>query len=57
VNAVRYGLTGTGMMGVEHIQNLAITPGATLCALADPEENGRGPELSFDGGNGGIWPD
>jgi myo-inositol 2-dehydrogenase / D-chiro-inositol 1-dehydrogenase len=39
VNAVRYGLTGTGMMGVEHIQNLAITPGATLCALADPEEN------------------
>jgi myo-inositol 2-dehydrogenase / D-chiro-inositol 1-dehydrogenase len=33
---VRYGLVGTGMMGVEHIQNLAITPGAELMAIADP---------------------
>jgi predicted dehydrogenase len=33
---VRYGLVGTGMMGVEHINNLAITPGAVLTALADP---------------------
>jgi myo-inositol 2-dehydrogenase / D-chiro-inositol 1-dehydrogenase len=36
---VRYGLVGTGMMGVEHIQNLAITPGAVLTALADPTES------------------
>lgn len=35
---VRYGLVGTGMMGVEHIQNLAITPGAVVTALADPVE-------------------
>jgi myo-inositol 2-dehydrogenase / D-chiro-inositol 1-dehydrogenase len=34
--AIRYGLVGTGMMGVEHIQNLAITPGAELVAIADP---------------------
>ena len=34
--AIRYGLIGTGMMGVEHIQNLAITPGASLVAIADP---------------------
>jgi myo-inositol 2-dehydrogenase / D-chiro-inositol 1-dehydrogenase len=33
---VRYGLVGTGMMGVEHIANLAITPGAELVAIADP---------------------
>ncbi len=33
---VRYGLVGTGMMGVEHINNLAITPGARVTALADP---------------------
>ena len=39
VSTVRYGLTGTGMMGVEHIQNLAITPGAVVCALADPVES------------------
>ena len=33
---VRYGLVGAGMMGREHIANLAITPGARLVALADP---------------------
>lgn len=33
---IRYGLVGTGMMGVEHIMNLAITPGATVTALYDP---------------------
>ncbi|WP_419809682.1 Gfo/Idh/MocA family protein [Sphingomonas sp.] len=33
---MRYGLVGTGMMGVEHLQNLAITPGAVVTALADP---------------------
>ncbi|RDV01760.1 gfo/Idh/MocA family oxidoreductase [Sphingorhabdus pulchriflava] len=41
-NAVRYGLVGSGMMGVEHIQNLAITPGAVVTALADPTESSLG---------------
>ncbi len=36
VEQVRYGLIGSGMMGVEHITNLAITPGAVVTALADP---------------------
>lgn len=36
---VRYGLVGSGMMGVEHIRNLAITPGAELVAIADPVES------------------
>lgn len=35
---MRYGLVGTGMMGVEHITNLAITPGAVVTALADPAQ-------------------
>jgi myo-inositol 2-dehydrogenase/D-chiro-inositol 1-dehydrogenase len=39
---VRYGLVGTGMMGVEHIQNLALTPGAVVTALADPVESSLG---------------
>jgi len=38
VDVVRYGLVGTGMMGVEHLQNLAVTPGAVVTALADPVE-------------------
>jgi len=33
---VRYGLVGTGMMGVEHLNNLAVTPGAVVTAIADP---------------------
>ncbi|MEP6786433.1 MAG: Gfo/Idh/MocA family oxidoreductase, partial [Sphingomonadales bacterium] len=33
---LRYGLVGTGMMGGEHIRNVAITPGAEIVALADP---------------------
>jgi predicted dehydrogenase len=33
---VRYGLIGTGMMGVEHLNNLAVTPGAVVTAIADP---------------------
>ena len=33
---LRYGLVGTGMMGVEHIRNLALMPDAKLVALADP---------------------
>ena len=39
---IRYGLVGTGMMGVEHIHNLAITPGAELVAIADPVETSLG---------------
>ena len=39
---MRWGLIGTGMMGVEHIQNLAITPGAEIVSIADPTESSRG---------------
>ncbi len=39
---VRYGLVGTGMMGVEHLQNLAITPGAVVTAISDPEQRSLG---------------
>ena len=39
---IRYGLVGTGMMGVEHIHNLAITPGAVVTALADPVQTSLG---------------
>ena len=42
VEQVRYGLVGTGMMGVEHITNLAITPGAVVTALADPAAGSLG---------------
>lgn len=33
---VRYGVIGTGMMGIEHLRNLEALPGATVTAIADP---------------------
>ena len=33
---LRYGVIGTGMMGIEHINNLLHLPGATVTAVADP---------------------
>ena len=35
---VRYGLVGSGMMAAEHINNLNVTPGAVVTAIADPVE-------------------
>ena len=35
---VRYGVIGTGMMGVEHISNLLAIEGATVTAVADLDE-------------------
>ena len=36
VDTIRYGLVGTGMMGVEHIRNILVQPGAVITAIADP---------------------
>ncbi|WP_197277290.1 Gfo/Idh/MocA family protein [Sphingomonas profundi] len=33
---IRYGIVGTGMMGIEHLRNIAILPDAELVAIADP---------------------
>lgn len=37
-DVVRYGIIGTGMMGVEHINNLLAIDGTQVTALADPDE-------------------
>ena len=41
-NPIRYGIIGTGMMGCEHIRNLLALPGATITAVADPDEQSLG---------------
>jgi predicted dehydrogenase len=38
---LRYGVIGTGMMGIEHIKNIALVEGAELVAFADPHEESR----------------
>lgn len=58
---VRYGVIGTGMMGCEHIANIAALDGASVTAICDPHEpslakarqaaatadNGAGPPAEF----------
>lgn len=39
--SLRYGVIGTGMMGVEHINNLLHLPGATVTAISDPHAESR----------------
>ena len=40
-DTVRYGIIGTGMMGVEHVYNLAAVGGARITAIADTNEQSR----------------
>lgn len=35
-DTIRWGVVGSGMMGIEHIANLKLMPGTTITALADP---------------------
>ena len=37
----RYGVIGTGMMGIEHIENVNHIPGAAVTAYADPHPDSR----------------
>ena len=39
MDEIRYGIIGTGMMGIEHIENLAAVDGAVVTAVSDPNEN------------------
>ncbi len=38
---LRYGIVGVGMMGLEHLRNLAALPGAVVTAVSDPHEPSR----------------
>lgn len=40
-DTIRYGVIGTGMMGVEHIENIAHLDGAVVTAVSDPTESSR----------------
>lgn len=51
---IRYGLIGTGMMGVEHLWNLHHVPGAVVTAIADPNEPSRDFALAADEGRNPI---
>ncbi len=40
-STLRYGLIGSGMMGQEHIRNIALIDNAAVTAIADPDEGMR----------------
>jgi len=37
-NAVRYGIIGCGMMGQEHLRNIALLPGASVTRILEPDD-------------------
>jgi predicted dehydrogenase len=47
---IRYGLIGAGMMGQEHIRNIALLEGAEVTAVADPDPAMRAAALALAGG-------
>ncbi len=49
---IRYGLIGAGMMGQEHIRNIALLDGATVAAVADPDETMRAAAMATSGAQG-----
>lgn len=41
METLRYAIVGSGMMGQEHIRNIALLPGTKIVAVADPDEGMR----------------
>ncbi len=50
MSTIRYGLIGSGMMGQEHIRNIALLDGAKVSAIADPDEGMRQASMDLAGG-------
>ncbi len=49
---IRYGIIGSGMMGQEHIRNIALLEGACVGGIADPNEEMRGLSVKNSGAQG-----
>lgn len=54
---IRYGVIGTGMMGVEHIENLAAIEGATVTAVADSNDKSLAAGAASAGGGVAAFAD
>jgi len=55
-DTVRYGLIGSGMMGVEHLENIAHLDGAVVTAVSDPVEARRAAGAATVASFGGEAP-
>ena len=47
---IRFGIVGTGMMGIEHILDLQAIEGNVITALCDPNENSIKAAKELTGG-------
>jgi predicted dehydrogenase len=56
-DTVRYGIIGTGMMGCEHIRNLALIDGAEVTAIADRHPTSRDWGRNFAGDAVEVYED
>ncbi len=54
---LRYGVIGTGMMGVEHIRNVQALDGAEVVALCDPDEGSLAAARKVVGGSPDCFTD
>ncbi len=54
---LRYGIIGAGMMGREHLRNLALIPGSTVTALSDPDEGSRAESARVAGNGVKVFDD
>ena len=54
---LRYGLIGAGMMGQEHIRNVALLEDVVVRALADPDEGMRGESQRLAGAECAAFTD
>jgi myo-inositol 2-dehydrogenase/D-chiro-inositol 1-dehydrogenase len=54
---IRYGIIGAGMMGREHMRNLALIPGSKITALSDPDEGSRAESAKALGNGVKVYED
>lgn len=54
---IRYGVIGTGMMGVEHIENIRALDGAAVTAVADTNGNSRATGAQAAGHQVAVFDD
>ena len=57
VDELRYGVIGTGMMGIEHIENINAVPGGTVSAIADPHPQSRDAGAAAAAGSVEVFTD
>lgn len=54
---IRYGIIGSGMMGQEHMRNIALLEGTTITAISDPDAGMRAQALALAGPDAQAFTD